>query len=152
MSKTVETLLRNSLGDVCRLINRSDNLELRIRQKEFIPVLDAVSNPYVDQIFDRIYPVVEHARQNNDRTIDLSDMIDESLESDPNVWLVVFMNSVLHSILEGAPIEVIKVPMKVDTGFLSIFIRLVQGANRIRHKEPVEIRILPSSSRKEVKE
>lgn len=151
MSKMVETLLRNSLGDVCRLINRSGNLELRIRRKEFIPVLDALNNPNVDQIFDRIYPIIEQARQNNDQTIDLSDII-ENFESDPNVWLAVFMNPVLHSILEGAPIKVIKVPMKVDTTFLSIFIRLVQGANRIRHKESEEIRILPSSSRKEVKE
>lgn len=152
MSKTVEALLRNSLGDVCRLINRSGNLEVPIRQKEFIPVLDAVNNPYVDQIFDRIYSVIERMRQENDQTIDLSDMIDESLESDPNVWLAVFMNSVLHSILEGAPIKVIKVPTNVDTTFLSIFIRLVQGVNRIKNEESVEIRILPSSSRKEVKE
>ena len=148
MSNLCSTLLRTSVADVTRLISRSGKIE-QLRKREIAPVLATTSTENVDQVFDKVYPVMDYVEKTHQESIDLSDIMDKTIEPDVNIWLVVFMNGVVHSILEGVPIKVIKVPMDVDTTFLSVFIRCVQGANRIRHKESEEIRILPSG-RKEV--
>ena len=152
MGKLVNMLLKDSLEDVVRLISRSGKLDWPIRKKEFAQIIPLLDTPNLDQVFDTIYPVVEYVENQRIESIDLSPLIDESIEPDINVWMIEFMNSIIHSILRGHTIRTIKVPAKVDTVVLSIFTRCVEGANRIKNEEPVEIRILPSSSRKEVKE
>lgn len=152
MSKMVNVLLKNSLEDVLRMISRSEKLDWPIRKKELASIVPLLDTPNLDQVFDTIYPVVEYVENQGIESIDLSPLIDETIESDINVWVVVFMNTIIHSILSGAGIKTIKVPMKVDTLVLSVFTRCVEGVNRIKNEESVEIRILPSSSRKEVKE
>lgn len=153
MSKLVNTLLKNSLDDAIRLISRSGKVDWPIRKKDFNPIVPLLDTPNLDQVFDTIYPVVEYVESQGIESVDLTPIIDETIESDINVWVVVFMNTIIHSILSGADIKTIKVPMKVDTTVLSIFTRCVDGANRIRHENPEEIRILPSSRKeKEVKE
>lgn len=147
MSKLANMLLKDSLEDVVRLISRSGKLDWPIRKKEFASIVPLLDTPNLDQVFDTIYPVVDDAE-----SVDLTPIIDETIESDINVWMVVFMNTIIHSILSGSSIKTIKVPMKVDTLILSVFTRCVEGANKIRNENPEEIRILPSSSRKEVKE
>ena len=153
MNNMVTTLVMDALSDVVRLISRSGKIDWPIRKREMRAVLAALTDaPNVDQIFDKIYPQLESAVEQQTDTIDLSTIIDWSINPNVDTWTVVFMNSVLHSILEGAPIKVIKVPTKVDTVILSVFTKCVEGANKIRNEKPEEIRILPSSSRKEVKE
>ena len=152
MSKLANMLLKDSLEDVVRLISRSGKLDWPIRKMEFASIAPLLDTPNLDQVFDTIYPVVEDAESQGIESVDLTPIIDETIESDINVWVVVFMNTIIHSILSGSSIKTIKVPMKVDTLILSVFTRCVEGANKIRNEKPEEIRIFPSSSRKEVKE
>ena len=152
MSKMANTLLKNSLDDVIRLISRSGKLDWPIRKGEFKTILSLLDTQNLDQVFDKIYPEFEYIDNQELESVDLSAIIADPVEPDVNIWVVVFMNSVVHSILTGTTIKTIQVPAQVDTAVLSVFIRCVEGANKIRNENPEEIRILPSSNRKEVKE